>query len=137
MVKPGELDWCCTWAPQVRRFIARGSGGVFAFTTSGNVTRFDNELGSPYPSPNGQLWAFESTGDFNPGAPGVRLYSPDGTLLRELTSEPVFDVLWRPDSAGSFFAATTGMYFVAMPDGQPIHVDGARAFDLGWVGGTD
>jgi len=84
------------WWPGKGVFIANGEEGTTFIRRTGEVVKQMDEVVDPVAlSPDGQ-WMVSY------GESGATIYTHIGVLVREILSEPVGQVLWRPDSSGIF-----------------------------------
>jgi dipeptidyl aminopeptidase/acylaminoacyl peptidase len=123
------------WSSGAGRFLAQGGPGVLVFTPAGEAAQFPQEAWGAA-SPDGQWLAAWGHAGFDPMS-GVRIYTLDGQLQAELTTESVDWVLWRPDSLGLFYVSGNGLYYAAWPGGLPQALNSSlqagREGGLGWV----
>jgi len=117
------------YSPVLKRFTAAGEQGLMIFTPGGNSLLVKGEAGAS-PSPDGHWLA-----GWGPAAnPGLRLYQPDGLLLQTLTSSPVSQVLWQPDSLSIDYLAGGNLFRASFPQAQPVQLDQqVDPGSLGWV----
>ncbi len=54
--------------------------------------------------------------------PGLQLYTPDGRILI-VSDHTARSILWRPDSAGLFYATETELFYVPLNSPHPMLVD--------------
>ncbi len=126
------------WAPGFSRFFVHGEAGILALTPTGESRIISEDTATPVPSPDGSWLALVDN--------TIRLYSASWELVQELTASS-YTAIWRLDSAGLFFVEDDSLYYLPVPDGQPVLVDTGigvgRGFPfpdnygIGWVGGTD
>lgn len=72
---------------------------------------------------------------------GSEIYTADSKLVRPISiSFKVDNSIWRPDSKGEFLLSGPDLYYLAIPDGNPILIDQnipeGYNFDYTWVSGT-
>ena len=135
LIDPGEWH-DLVWSPYAGQFFASGDAGILGMTPAGETTRFDQESLLPAVSLDGNWQAFWGDGYFTQPA-GLRLYARNGQLQRNIMSDSVSLATWSPDAQGIFYVSNGALYFVRLPDGQPISIDkGVQASSeggLGWV----
>ncbi len=137
LLKSGEWGEVI-WSPQAERFYLTqySDQGVASVSLDNQVVHFKAEELLPAISPDGKLLAFWGNSAYGP-RDGVRLYSPDGKLIREVTTDPADFVTWRPDGKGLFYVSDGSLYDVPMPDGQPASIDEGLEVSaeggMGWV----
>jgi hypothetical protein len=131
-VTVGKGKWThMAWSPAAKRFFASGLNGVLSFAPGKEKVTFQDEDNLPEASANGELLAFYSS---ESGIKtGLRLYSPDGKLFREVTNQPVQEASWRPDSTGLFYVAGGSLYYLEKPGSESVLL-GEGVSNLGWVG---
>jgi hypothetical protein len=134
-IAPG--DWYSVqWLPHAQRFFANGADGVIGVAADGTVQKYKTENSTiPIDSPDG-AWLL-AWGDGNFTSPiGLRLYTSNGELAREVTSDMVTFATWSPDSLGVFYVSEGALYFVSIPNGKPQlikeNITGGRD-SIGWV----
>lgn len=54
---------------------------------------------------------------------GIELYDENDQLVKQPTSLTPSRIIWRADSSGLFFRSGTELYYLAIPDGQPVLID--------------
>jgi hypothetical protein len=56
---------------------------------------------------------------------GVDLLDANDQLVRTIDVSYIYDtsLKWRPDSTGFYYAVNQAVYYVAVPDGDPVLVD--------------
>ena len=136
VVKSGQWN-DLIWSPATQCFyVALYEGGIAGIALDNQVTRFAGESLQPAISPDGKLLAFWGNSAYGP-RDGVRLYSPAGRLIREVTTGPADFVTWRPDGKGLFYVSDRSLYYLPMPNGQPAAIDEGLEVSaeggLGWV----
>jgi len=123
---PGNVEvnaaWI-DWFAQLNRFLAGGFSAPYFFTPAGEIgPTFENERGRPAVSPDGSWLMFDKDRD----RPGLRLYRPDATLVREVSDEQAFNLVWTPDSSSLYYLVREGdairLMAASIPDGEPIVV---------------
>ena len=124
------------WLPHARIFFAKGESGVIGVALDGTTTEYSGEEALPIDSPDG-AWLL-AWGDGNYTSPiGLRLYTIDGELRRDITQDSVAFATWAPDSTGVFYVSEDMLYYVAIPNGeqQLIAEDliSSEAGSVGWV----
>jgi dipeptidyl aminopeptidase/acylaminoacyl peptidase len=118
------------WSPVDRHFYASSGSGVLSVAANGNTVLLDHES-SAAPSPDGQwLAAWGGAGSVQPG---LRLYTPSGQFLQEISSAPVDALVWRPDSRGLFFIAGGKLQRADFPQVQARALDPASSSGMVWV----
>lgn len=112
-------DWYATrWLPHSRLFFAAGNAGAISVTRDGVATRYETERAIPIESPDGAwLLAWRNADIIN--STGLRLYTPDGTLVRTITEDTVLFATWSPDSTGAFYVSAGALRYMRLPDGEP------------------
>jgi Tol biopolymer transport system component len=60
---------------------------------------------------------------------GAYLFNANDELVRSFDLTGIGDVLWRPDSKGFFFERVEALYYLSVPSGEPIYVDGCTTKD--------
>jgi len=77
----------------------------------------------------------------------INLYGPDDLLLRTMDMRPILSeqldlLFWRPDSQGFYFTTANSLYYLSLPDGEPVLIDPAlpvgeywwdKATAFGWL----
>lgn len=127
------------WATNAQRFYAATfEHGVSSATLNNQSTRqFAEEVFVPAVSPDGQQLAFWGNSSYGQQRDGVRIYTLNGELIREVTTDAADFVLWQPDGTKLFYMSDGTLYAVQLPAGQPVPIDqGARISiegGLGWV----
>ena len=123
------------WDQKSQHFYARGSLGVLVMDISGQFSILSGE-GTPSPSPDGMWLACWGNG---PGskATGIHLYKSFKTMLQAITTAPVEDFSWKPDSQGVVYTSGNSLYMATFPLLQPQLIGenialGAPA-SFGWV----
>jgi hypothetical protein len=66
-------------------------------------------------------------------SPGLRLYNLEGVPGRAVTTSPVTEATWAPDSSALFYVSSGDLYRVALPGGEPELITSSVSH-LGWVG---
>ena len=122
------------WAPGFNQFFAQGEARVLALTPAGESRVISEEQAIPVPSPDGSWLALSGK--------TLRLYSASWELVQELAIG-TSTVIWRLDSEGLFFVEDDSLYYLPVPDGQPMlvetEVEVSRGFPfrdingIGWV----
>ena len=135
LVAPGNW-YDVRWLPHARIFFAKGESGVIGVALDGTTTEYSGEEALPIDSPDG-AWLL-AWGDGNYTSPiGLRLYTTDGELRRDITQDSVAFATWAPDSTGVFYVSEGMLYYVAIPNGEPqlIAEDliSSEAGSVGWV----
>jgi hypothetical protein len=120
-----------TYLPAAGRFFAARSGAVLSFYPGLDPVTFLDEDNLPAAAPDGSQLAFWSAA--GSASPGLRLYGQDGVPGRAITTLPVTEAVWTPDSSALFFVSRGDLYRVALPDGEPV-LQGNSVSNLGWVG---
>jgi Tol biopolymer transport system component len=118
------------WVSDPGLFLAvKDPSGAVSISPSGQQVSFDNESSLPKISPRGDVLAFSGGKDST--NPGLRLYSFQGELETEVSSDPVDNLLWLPDGS-LVYSQGGGLYQLAMPTGQPAKL-AENAVLLGWL----
>ncbi|CAG0926566.1 hypothetical protein TFLX_00101 [Thermoflexales bacterium] len=125
------------WDSDAKRLWTSSAGVVISLALDGTVKRYLDERELPFESPNGAWLLFECGmgGEIGP-KPGLRLYTHDGQLIREIASDLTIRATWSPDSSGVFYGLGSTIYYVSIPDGQPQVIEETRDSPweiLGWV----
>ena len=134
LIAPG--NWYeVRWLPLAQLFFAKGENGVISVTPDGAVKKYEGEEALPIDSLDG-AWLL-AWGDGNYTSPiGLRFYTPTGELKRTLTSDSAAFATWSPDASGVFYQCDGQMYFVEIPNGEPVLMGETTARELsniGWV----
>jgi hypothetical protein len=133
-------DWYETrWLPRAQLFFAKGPAGVMSVTPDNIVEQYAEEEALPIESPDG-AWLL-AWGDGNYTSPiGLRLYATDSVpadeVTRTITSEAVAFATWSLDATGVFYQSEGQLYFVEIPNGEPVLLGETTARELsniGWV----
>lgn len=120
------------WSSAAGRFFASGSLGMLSLKPGGETYLYKGETHADA-APSG-LWlvGWGGEGDLQPG---LRLYQPNSQPLQVVTSQPVRQVIWQPDSKAFWFQAGDQLYRAAFPDAQPVLIEQKLVENsLGWVG---
>ena len=138
MLKQG--DWSSlVWATPAHRFyVTTFEHGVSSATLNNRQPQqFADEVFTPAVSPDGQRLAFWGNSVYGQQRDGVRVYAPNGDLIREITTDAADFVTWQPDGAKLFYMSDGTLYTVQLPDGRPVPIEqGAQVSiegGLGWV----
>ncbi|MHC1781558.1 MAG: hypothetical protein AB9891_02140 [Anaerolineaceae bacterium] len=133
--QPAKLLAAGTWSTFAREsnpglyLAVKDPSGAVSISPSGQQVSFDDESSLPVISPQGDILAF--TGAEGSSRPGLRLYSLQGELEAEVTSDPVDDFMWLPDGS-LVFSQGGGLYQLTSPSGQPTKL-AENADLLGWL----
>jgi hypothetical protein len=73
-------------------------------------------------SPNWKWMALFDAGNSGIIA-GIELYDGTDTLVKQPTTITPSRIIWRADSKGLFFRSGTELYYLSIPDGQPVLID--------------
>jgi WD40 repeat protein len=124
------------WLPNAHVFFAKGESGVISVALDGTTTEYFGEDALPIDSPDG-AWLL-AWGDGNYTSPiGLRLYTTDGELKRDITQDAVTFATWSPDSTGVFYVSDGMLYYAAIPNGEPQLIEEnlitTEAGSMGWV----
>jgi WD40-like Beta Propeller Repeat len=124
------------WLPQAQMFFAKGESGVISVALDGTTKEYSGEGALPIAAPDG-AWLL-AWGDGNYTDPiGLRLYTTDGELKRDLTQDAVTFATWSPDSAGVFYVSDGMLHYVSIPNGEPQLIAEdlitTEAGSMGWV----
>ncbi len=136
LIAPG--DWYSVeWLPNAQLFLAHGPQGIISVAPDGTLKNYTTEKSTILiDSPDGAWLLARGDGNFS-GPIGLRLYTRDGNLAREITSDSVSFATWSPDSSGVFYLANGTLYHVATPNGEPAvaaaNMISAEASSYGWV----
>ncbi|NIS81229.1 MAG: hypothetical protein GTO14_13730 [Anaerolineales bacterium] len=127
-----------TWAPGLNQFLVHGEAGILALTPDGVGRIVSEDAAIPIPSPDGAWLAHLGN--------TLRVYSSSEESVQEFAAWPN-SAIWRLDSLGLFFMEDTSLYYLPVPNGQPVLVDAgvkvSRGFPfldlsgIGWIGATD
>jgi WD40 repeat protein len=127
-------DHVYRWDSDAKRLWTSSAGDVVSLALDGTVKRYPDESELPFESPNGAWLLFECGGGIK--RPGLRLYTHDGQLAREIASDLTSRATWSPDSTGVFYELGGVFYYVSIPDGRPQPIEENRDSpweNLGWV----
>jgi hypothetical protein len=117
LIAPGNW-YDVRWLPNAQLFFAKGESGVISVALDGTTTEYSGEDALPIDSPDG-AWLL-AWGDGNFTSPiGLRLYTTDGELKRDITQDAVTLATWSPDSTGVFYVSDGMLYYAAIPNGEP------------------
>ena len=130
LIAPGEWSRI-EWHPEVERFFAMGEEGVIGFTPSGEVIQFPTEGRLPKTSPDGEWLAFYASAQSS--EPGIRMYTPDGQLLSEISTEPISYLTWSMDSNSFFYLLNRTLYRCTLTD-SVHHLIAENVLDMYWIG---
>jgi hypothetical protein len=124
------------WLPNAQLFFAKGESGVISVALDGTTKEYSGEDALPIDAPDG-AWLL-AWGDGNYTSPiGLRLYTTDGELKRDITQDAVTLATWAPDSTGVFYVSDGTLYYVAIPNGEPQLIEenliSTEAGSMGWV----
>jgi hypothetical protein len=135
LVAPGNW-YDVRWLPQAQLFFAKGESGVISVALEGSVKEYSGEEALPLDSPDG-AWLL-AWGDGNYTSPiGLRLYTTDGELRRDITQDSVAFATWAPDSTSVFYVSEGMLNYAAIPNGEPQLITedliSSEAGSMGWV----
>jgi hypothetical protein len=105
------------------RFVATSADqGVVGIAKDGTLTTIRNQTASVSISPN---WKWMTLFDASQSGTiaGIELYDAKDQLVKQITPLNANRIVWRADSAGLFFRSGTELYYIAIPDGQPVLID--------------
>jgi hypothetical protein len=104
-------------------FLMNGNySGILGVTAEDAVETIVDKEGWMFVSPDYQWMVFHErheTGD----ASALRLFDRDDVPLREIDAYLPEHLFWRGDSLGLFFAVENRMYYLSIPDGNPVLVE--------------
>lgn len=63
------------------------------------------------------------------GRDSMVLYNEDDSLVRSLDISDVASITWRPDSEGIFYSTGKKLYYLELPDGEPVFIDQCEITD--------
>lgn len=135
LIAPG--NWYeVRWLPHAQMFFAKGDSGVISVARDGTTKEYSGEGALPINAPDG-AWLL-AWGDGNFTSPiGLRLYTTDGELKRNITTDAVTLAMWSPDSTGVYYVSDGMLYYVAIPNGEPQLIEEnlitTEAGSMGWV----
>jgi hypothetical protein len=105
------------------RFVASSMDqGVVGIAKDGTLTIIRNQPAAISISPNWQwLTLFDASG--SGAVAGIELYDQKDQLVKQITDINPNRIIWRADSKGLFFRSGTDLYYIAIPDGEPVRID--------------
>jgi hypothetical protein len=105
------------------RFVATSvDQGVVGIAKDGTITTIRDQLASISISPNWLWMTLFDTGQSGAIA-GIELYDEKDQLVKQITPLTPNRIVWRADSKGLFFRSGTELYYIAIPDGEPVLID--------------
>ena len=105
------------------RFVAASvDQGVVGIAKDGTISTIRAQAASISISPNWKWMTLFDAGQSGAIA-GIELYDEKDQLVHQLTTINPNRIVWRANSAGLFFRSGTDLYYIAIPDGQPILLD--------------
>lgn len=126
---PTIPSWLGFWGNEVYRFISVNTEGTSVIAADGSVIQISEQSLRPSISPD-RRWLIL----------GSEVFNANANLVRTITKTPSSRSVWRPDSSGLFFLSGTALYYMSVPDGEPIKVDEGFAadsytFPYTWIAG--
>jgi len=119
-------DWTLlTWLPGLQSFFATGPSNDLAVTPLGTTTSF-SEIVMPAASYDQRWLAFASSS-------GLRVYSTDGFLYKDITKDPVELALWQPKADALYYLSNGQLFYLANLDASIVPID-QHVQQLNWVG---
>jgi hypothetical protein len=107
------------------RFIATSlDQGVVGIAKDGTLSTIRTQSAAAFfsISPNWNWMALFDAGQSG-NIVGIELYNEKDELVQQLGAINPNRIVWRFDSSGLFFRSGPELYYVAIPDGQPVLVD--------------
>lgn len=120
-----------TYSAAAQRFFATSPLGALSFAPGEKRVEFAHEDSLPFASPDGHWLAFLSAE--GSARPGLRIYTAEGKLLREISGQPVHEAAWRLDSAGLYYISAGSLVYLPLPEGKTVTL-AEGVLNLGWVG---
>ena len=105
------------------RFVAASvDQGVVGIAKDGTITTIRNQAASISISPNWKWMVLFDAGQSGTIA-GIELYDEKDQLIKQITPLNPDRIVWRADSSGLFFRSGTELYYIAIPNGEPVLID--------------
>ena len=104
------------WSPEGNTFLVAGAQGIFGVRLDGTIFTLPNEAQVSVSPNNNWLVAWNNDGL----KAGVRLYTPDGSLLQVIGNMAVRQVIWQAGSRGFYLVSEDGLYQVRFPLLEPV-----------------
>jgi hypothetical protein len=105
------------------RFVASSvDQGVVGIAQDGTITTIRNQAATISISPNWK-WMVLFDAGHNGTIAGIELYDNKDQLVKQITPINPDRIVWRADSSGLFFRSDTELYYIAIPDGEPVLID--------------
>ncbi len=112
---------------EINRFVGSDYGrGIFGISKNGNITKITDKFGRVNISPNYQ-WMLTHYYE----QPGIDLFSETDEFVRRITDDNPDGIVWRLTSDAIFYQVGYNLYYVAIPNGQPILIDN-NVVPSGW-----
>ncbi len=122
------------------RFIGFDGDKVFGISEDGSIIQLsDKPYNNASVSPDHRWLILYQDPRFTYSTIASVLFSEADQFVRTLTDNKFYPALWSPDSTGFYFYTTgTELYYLAVPDGEPILIDSCTAAfchydDLVWI----
>jgi Tol biopolymer transport system component len=96
--------------------------GIIGITKKGDSTIIQSEYKDLFVSPDYTWMVLSSYADENQICP-LNLYDKNDVFVRQLISAQVDTMTWRPDSLGVYFNTDRNLYYISIPNGNPILID--------------
>jgi hypothetical protein len=111
------------------RFLGFNGEDVTGIAMDGQLTIIsDKPFHSASISPDRKWYVLHSVPDYlDPDNVGLDLFSDNDQFVRQIWDRDSLPI-WRPDSQGLFFISGN-LYYVAIPDGEPVLVDDCEVYD--------
>jgi hypothetical protein len=108
------------------RFVAASDQGMVGIAKDGTIATIRAQNASISVSPN-WLWMTLFDAGQTGTVAGIELYDEKDQLVRQLTPINPNRIIWRANSAGLFFRSGTDLYYISIPDGEPVLLDSSVA----------
>jgi hypothetical protein len=106
------------------RFIGFDDQGAVAITRDGVITRLDDKSGASISPDNQWMGLYDKE--------GINLYDESDHLVSNISS--MYPQTWRPDSTGLFLEKSENLYYMDIPNGEPVLVDTCQAESCHYCG---